>query len=197
MGQGHIDQPAGIDDVIGRIQNASPLQLIGHLQIGQLGYIRTSGHRRAAQLRHAVPVQHPAETARRKNVAGGAEQGFAGNRVRPQLLHGQAHFAGVGIAHQQFGTRSMQLFGQGVAHFAQALHCHPQAFEPVFRKSPSPLRSVTKPPASRIMSVPAAMSQGQTEFPRAIRSQQHIGQVEGGSTWTAHAGGFGQVLQWC
>ena len=41
-----------------------------------------------------------------------------------QLLHGQAYFAGIGVAHQQLGASRMQLLGQGVANFAQALNGH-------------------------------------------------------------------------
>ena len=130
MGQRHVDQPAGIDDVVRGIENAAAFQLIGHLQAGQLVVGRT-GHRRAAQLHHALPGQDRAQAARREDIAGRTHQCFGGHRLRVELLHRQLHPALVVIADQQLGTRRMQLFGQGIADIAQPLHRHPQALQVV------------------------------------------------------------------
>ena len=126
--EGDVDQPAGVDHVVGGVEDPAPFQLIGDLQVGQLRTGRT-GHGRAPQLADTLAIEHGAQAARGEDIAGSAEQGVIGNRVRAQLLHGQLHLAVIDIAHQQFGAGGMQLFGQGKTDVAQALHRHAQAFE--------------------------------------------------------------------
>ncbi|MNY21143.1 hypothetical protein D3C86_1546670 [compost metagenome] len=78
-----------------------------------------------------MAVEHTAKPARREDIARCAEQRFIGNRVRPQLLHGQLHLAVIDVADQQFGTGSVQLFCQCIPDIAQALDGHAQTFEVV------------------------------------------------------------------
>lgn len=124
----HVDQPSGIDHVVRSVEDATPLQLVGDLQVGQLVVGRT-GHCRTAQLRHAAAIEHRTQATGREDVARGAEQGVVGHRMRAQLFHGQLDLAGVDVADQQFGASGMQLLGQGITDIAQALDRHPQALE--------------------------------------------------------------------
>ncbi|MNY22816.1 hypothetical protein D3C86_1564560 [compost metagenome] len=130
----HVNQSAGVYHVIRCVQDAATFQLVGNIQMGQL-IVRRTGHCRAAQLRHAVAVEHPAQTAWRKNIARRAEQCVVGDGVSPELLHCQLHLAVIDIADQQFGPGSVQLFCQGITNVAQALNGNAQAFEVIAAQS--------------------------------------------------------------
>lgn len=128
--EGDVDQAAGVDHVVGGVEDAPCFQLIGVVQVGQLRAGGT-GDGGAAQLADALAVEYGAQAAGGQDVAGGAEQCIVGDGVRAQLLHGQLHLAMVDVAHQQLGTCGVQLLGQRVTDVAQALHGHAQAFEVV------------------------------------------------------------------
>ncbi|MNH05364.1 hypothetical protein D3C79_646850 [compost metagenome] len=134
MGKCHVDQPTGIDHVVGRIQYPARLQLVGYLQGGQL-VVRRPRHCRATQLHHALPVQHRPHAARGKDVARGADQRIVGHRMGIELLHRQPHPPRVQIAHQQVSTRRMQLLRQRITDIAQPLHRNPQPLQVITAKA--------------------------------------------------------------
>lgn len=172
--EGDVDQTAGIDHVVGGVEDAASFQLVGNVQVGQLRAGR-AGHGGAAQLADALAVEHGAEAAGREDVAGGAEQGVVGDGMRAQLLHGQLHFAVVDITDQQLGTGRVQLFGEGEADVAQALDRHTQAFEVVTAQARHGGGADAGEHAHRGMGGRIAGSRGAGDETRVLGDAVHVG----------------------
>ncbi len=116
-----VDQPAAVDHVIGRVQNALGFELIAVALLGQ-HVVRRARHDLDLELRDGFVVDGGAQRARRENVGLLAVDRIRRHRSRLELLHHALYARGVDVGHDQLRPFLREELGQVVPDVAGALH---------------------------------------------------------------------------
>ena len=116
---GGAHRAAGVDDEVGRVQDAAAAQLVAEAELGQL-VVGAAGDDAAAQAGDGAGVERVGERARREDVDVGVADRRGRDGDRAALGDGARHRGSVDVGDRQTRARRGELLAKRAADAAEA-----------------------------------------------------------------------------